>query len=161
MLFALIVSPFAAAQEKPKDAALERARKTTKMLDDLYKTAIVVVTETYVASESDIPAATSFKKLFDTMKKSGYHELRLVDATGEPYEPKNAPADDFEKAAIKAIKGGKATYEQVAEKDGKRVLRTATAVPVVMKKCILCHPAWEDVKPGEAVGAISYIVPIE
>jgi len=34
-------------------------------------------------------------------------------------------------------------------------------VPVVSKKCTMCHPAYEKAKPGEAIGAIGYIVPIE
>jgi hypothetical protein len=149
------------AADKPKDAALERTRKHTQALDDLYKTAIVLVTENYVKSESDLAAGTAFKLLFEAMKKKGHHEARLIDATGEPYEPANEPADDFEKAAIKAIKGGKASHEQEITKDGKRYLRMATIVPVVSKKCIMCHPAYEKAKPGEAIGAIGYVVPIE
>lgn len=149
------------AADKPKDVALERTRKHTQALDDLYKTAVVLVTENYVKSESDLAAGTAFKLLFEAMKKKGHHEARLIDATGEPYEPANEPADDFEKAAIKALKSGKASYEQEITKDGKRYLRTATIVPVVSKKCIMCHPAYEKAKPGEAIGAIGYIVPIE
>ena len=149
------------AADKPKDAALERTRKQTQVLDDLYKTAIVLVTENYVKSESDLAAGTAFKLMFEAMKKKGHHEARLIDATGEPYEPANEAADDFEKAAIKALKAGKPSYEQEIQKDGKRYLRTATIVPVVSKKCIMCHPAYEKAKPGEAIGAIGYIVPIE
>jgi len=161
LLAAFLAVGLSAQADEPKDPALDRARKQTQMLDDLYKTAIVLVTETYVENESDVAAATSFKTLFEAMKKKGYHEARLIDATGDPYEPKNAPADDFERAAIKAIKSGKASHEQVIEKEGRRYLRTATMVPVVMKKCIICHPAWEKVKPGEPIGAIGYIVPVE
>src|SRR5436190_15967884 len=57
------------AADKPKDAALERTRKQTQALDDLYKTAIVLVTENYVKSESDLAAGTAFKLLFEAMKK--------------------------------------------------------------------------------------------
>jgi len=154
-------SIIAQAADKPKDAALERTRKHITELDDLYKTAIVLVTENYVKSESDLAAGTAFKLLFESMRKKGHHDARLIDATGEPYEPANEPKDDFEKAAIKALKSGKATYEQEMTKDGKRYLRMATIVPVVSKKCIMCHPAYEKAKPGEAIGAIGYIVRIE
>jgi hypothetical protein len=149
------------AADKPKDAAVERTRKHILELDDLYKTAIVLVTENYVKSESDLAAGTAFKLLFEAMRKKGHHDARLVDATGQPYEPANEPADDFEKAAIKALKSGKATYEQETTKDGKRYLRMATIIPVVSKKCIMCHPAYEKAKEGEAIGAIAYVVPIE
>jgi hypothetical protein len=156
-----VTSTLIYAADKPKDAALERTRKHTLALDDLYKTSIVLVTENYVKSEADLAAGTAFKLLFEAMKKKGHHEARLIDATGEPYEPANEPADDFEKAAIKALKAGKPTHEQEITKDGKRYLRLATIVPVVSKKCIMCHPAYEKAKPGEAIGAIGYIVPIE
>ena len=45
-------------------------------------------------------------------------EVRLLDATGDPYDRDNLPRDDFERAAIKALKEGKGYYEQVVEKDG-------------------------------------------
>jgi Flp pilus assembly protein CpaB len=151
----------AQAADKASDPALERARQKVLVADDLYKTAVVLVTENYVKSESDLAAGTAFKLLFKAMKEKGHHEARLIDATGEPYEGENVAADDFEKAAIKALKAGKPTYEQEIKKDGKRYLRMATAIPVVHKKCIMCHPAYENRKPGEAIGAIGYVMPIE
>ncbi|HVK18318.1 MAG TPA: hypothetical protein VM533_15360, partial [Fimbriiglobus sp.] len=38
---------------KPKPEAVERAREHVKMLDDLYKTAIVGMTKTYVHQQLD------------------------------------------------------------------------------------------------------------
>ena len=148
--------------EKPKsDPGLERARKTVRMLDDLYKGAIVLITENYVTEDTDLPAGKAFKALFDGMTKKKWHDVRLVDATGQPYEEANAPKDDFEKEAIKQLKAGKPYYDQVVQRDGERYLRAATAIPVVMKKCTLCHDHYNDAKPGEAIGAISYQLKIE
>lgn len=149
------------AEPAKPDAAVARTRKQVQMLDDLYKTAIVLITDKYVQRETDLPAGTAFKALFTAMKKKGWHEVRLVDATGEPLVEDNAPADDFEKSAITALLAGKPGFEQVIEKDGKRFLRSATPVPVVMQKCILCHPNYKDVPEGKAIGALSYIVPVE
>ena len=152
----------ATADEKPAaDPALARARKQVQMLDDLYKGVIVLITENYVTEEKDLAAGAAFQKVFETMNKKGYHTVRLLDASGEPIEAKNIAKDEFEKTAIAALKGGKPYYEQVIEKDGKRYLRAATAIPVVMQKCTICHPNYEKVKPGEAIGAIGYIMPIE
>ena len=53
---------------------------------------------------------------------------------------------------------GKAGYEQVVEKEGKRYLRSATPVPVVMDKCIMCH---ENYKGKTIIGALGYTVPVE
>ena len=146
------------AQAPAKDAALERTRKQAMMLDDLYKTAIVVVTEGYVDEKSDVPAGTAFQQLFGAMKKKGWHEVRLLDATGGPLVETNVPSDDFEKAAIKALLDGKPTYEAVVTKQDKRSLRIATPVPPVLEKCHLCH---DNYKGKKVIGALSYTLPIE
>jgi hypothetical protein len=150
------------ADDKPaEDAAVARTRKQVKMLDDLYKTVIVMITENYVTEKSDLAAGAAFQHVFAAMKKAGHHEVRLLDATGEPYEDKNVAKDEFEKNAIVALKGGTPQYEEIMEKDGKRYLKIATPIPVVMKKCTLCHPAYEKAKPGEVIGSLSYTVLIE
>jgi Protein of unknown function (DUF3365) len=151
----------AAADAKVDEAALERTRKTVRMLDDLYKTAVVLITEHYVKDESSFPAGTAAIAIFDAMKQKGWHEVRLVDATNQPIEEKNAPADDFEKSAIGKLVGGEAYYEQIVERDGKQYLRAATPIPVVSQKCVMCHSHYEDVKPSGAIGALSYTLEIE
>lgn len=67
----------------------------------------------------------------------------------------------IEKAAVASLKAGKSAPEQIVEKNGKRFLRTATPIPVVMKKCVMCHPAYEKVPAGQAIGALGYTIPIE
>jgi hypothetical protein len=49
----------------------------------------------------------------------------------------------------------------VIEKDGKRELRAATAIPVVLQKCVMCHPHYKDAKKGEPIGLLSYTLSIE
>src|SRR5215831_13276332 len=158
---AVALLPARAADKAADDAAVARTRKQVQMLDDLYKTAIVLVTENYVDEASDLAAGAAFQKLFAAMREKGHHDVRLLDATGQPYNEKNLPRDEFEKAAIAALKGGKPTYEQVVSKDGKRYLQLATPIPVVMKKCTLCHPAYEQAKSGESIGALAYTIAVE
>jgi hypothetical protein len=153
--------PSLAQGKKADDPAVARARKQVQMLDDLYKTAIVLITENYVKEDSDLAAGAAFQALFKAMKDKGYHEVRLLDATGEPYNEKNMPQDDFEKAAIKALKGGAATHEAVVENNGQRYLRVATPIPVVMKKCTMCHEVYNKAKPGEPIGALGYTICVE
>lgn len=143
------------------DPALERTRDQVRMLDDLYKNVVVFITDKYVHKDTDVSAGTAAVTLFSVMKKNGWHDIRLVDATNQPFEEKNSPKDAFEKAAVKAIKGGKTYHEEVVKIEGKPHLRAATPVPVVMKKCVMCHPHYADVKEGEAIGILSYIVPIK
>src|SRR5262245_30905552 len=137
LLAYVLVLSVVRSEEKADDAAVARTRKQVMMLDDLYKTAIVLVTEHYVDESSDLAAGSAFQKLFEAMRKKGHHDVRLLDATGQPYDDENLPRDEFEKAAIAALKAGKPTYEQVVNTNGKRYLKIATPIPVVMQKCTL------------------------
>lgn len=162
-LFGAIAAKDYAAEKEPQvdKAALERTRKQVRMLDDIYKNAVVLITDKYVHKEDDFSAGSAAVALFAVMKEKGYHEARLLDATNDPYNEKNAPQDDFEKAAIKALKSGKGYYEQITEIDGKPVLKAATPIPVVSKKCTMCHPQYAQAKDGEAIGALGYTIRIE
>lgn len=126
-----------------------------------YKNVVVFITDKYVHKDIDVSAATAAVTLFSVMKAKGWHDIRLVDATDQPYEEKNSPKDAFEKSAVKALKGGKTYVDEVVQIDGKPFLRAATPVPVVMKKCVMCHPHYADMKEGEPIGILSYIVPIK
>jgi len=144
-----------------KDLAIERARREVRMLDDIYKTAIVLVTEHYVKTDTDLAAGSAFKALFDAVAKKGWHKARLVDATGQPYNDLNLPMEGFEKKAVAELLAGKPSYDEIVTEDGKRYLLAATAIPVVMEKCIMCHENYREVEKGKAIGAISYKVPVQ
>jgi hypothetical protein len=164
LLGAAALSTAAAAKDeakKPDDAAVARARKTAMMLDDVYKNAIVLITDKYVNKEDDFAAGAAAVQLFKAISDKGWHNVRLLDATGDPYNSDNVARDAFEKKGITSLKEGKATVEQVVEKEGKPYLRVMTPVPVVLQKCTMCHPHYEDAKKGEPIGAISYSIPIE
>ena len=150
----------AIALEDAKDPAVERARREVRMLDDIYKTAIVLVTEHYVHDDTDLAAGSAFKALFEAVSKKGWHDVRLVDATGKPYNDQNLPRAGFEKDAIKQILGGKGSVDKVVVEGDKKFLLAATAIPVVMDKCIMCHENYREVAKGKAIGALSYRVPI-
>jgi len=131
------------------------------MLDDLYKGAIVAITQHYVNDEDTIPAGTAFKSLFVAVEKKGWHKVRLLDVTGEPYSEENVADDDFEKAAVKSLAAGKGHVERIEVRNGTRHLRVATPIPVVLDKCVMCHDNYSDVPEGQAIGALSYTVPID
>ncbi len=146
------------AQAKAEDREVGRARREIKLLDDIYKTAIVLITKHYVEDDSDLPAGEAFKVLFAGVKEKGWHEVRLLDATGEPLNDANAPQDYCEKNAIKALVSGKPYYEEQVQKDGKRFLRAATPIPIVLEKCTLCHDNYKDQK---VIGALGYVLPLD
>jgi hypothetical protein len=150
------------AEDQTTDPALERTRRQVRMLDDLYKTAVVLITDKYVHTESDFSAGSAANALFAVMRKKGWHDVRLLDASGQPFLEKNLPRDEFEKAAAKALVGGEAYYEQVVKGDnGTRELRAATPVPVVSEKCTICHDNYKDVPAGKAIGLLSYRLKVE
>jgi hypothetical protein len=141
-----------------RDAALERTRQEVKMLDDLYKNAIVLINEHYVNHPTDFPATASAKALFAAMKKDGWHEVRALGLTDVIRNPDDEPSDAFEQVAAKKLLAGDASYEEVVKKDGKRYLRVATGIPVVSEKCLMCHANFKGNKGN--VGALSYTVPV-
>ncbi|MCP4171654.1 MAG: DUF3365 domain-containing protein [Fuerstiella sp.] len=148
------------ARKAQSDPAVERARREVRMLDDIYKTSIVLITTHYVHTDDDLPAGTAFKALFSAVKKKGWHEVRLLDATGEPYNDENTPQQGFEKKAVQQLLNGRAVYDEIVTAGDKRYLLAATAIPVVMDKCVMCHENYKDVPKGKAIGAIGYKVPI-
>jgi hypothetical protein len=149
-----------AADPIAKSSPVDRARREVQMLDDIYKTSIVLITTHYVDDKDSLPAGSAFKALFEAVKKKGWHEVRLLDATGDPYEPANAPREGFEKRAVQKILAGQPSHEEVVTENGKQYLLAATAIPVVMEKCTICHEGYKSIPAGKAIGAIGYKVPI-
>lgn len=141
-----------------KSMELDHARKTVRMLDDLYKTYIVLITEEYVDDPSVLPAATLSKRVFKSMNKKGWYKTRLLDATGTPFNPENNPVDAFERDAINALISGKTYFEKIEKIEGKDHLRAVTSVHAVMKGCISCHPSS---RVGDLLGGIAYNIPLE
>lgn len=155
--------PAPATKKAPPDkAAVERSRKTVRMLDEVYKTAVVLITDKYVNDTDDFAAGSAAVALFQGVSKSGHQKVRLIDASGKPYEAANVAKEAFEKEGIKKLKAGAESYDEVVEVNGKYELRAVTPIPVVMDKCVMCHAHYADAKKkGEIIGAISYIIPIE
>jgi Protein of unknown function (DUF3365) len=144
--------------EAESDPAVERTREQVKMLDDLYKTAVVSITTRYVGEQDKQPAIMVAQDVFGAMKKQGWHSAKLVDASGEPLDDANAPKTDFEKDAAKAMNSGQTYFDRVVGEGSDRRLLAATVVPVVMKRCADCH---SHKKVGEVLGFIRYDVPIK
>ncbi|MDR4498357.1 MAG: DUF3365 domain-containing protein [Candidatus Scalindua sp.] len=149
----MFVSPSDIGIEK----AADRARKTVRMIDDMYKTFIVLVTKEYVTDPTMFSALILSKKVFEAMSKKGWHEARLLGTDETPHNPDNSPKDVFERDAVEALISGKNYYEKVERVDGKYYLRSATSVIAVMEGCTICHPGK---KVGDLLGAISYRISI-
>jgi len=155
ILFATSLSGGEKAPAAAESARLdpEQARREVRMLDDLYKTSIVLINDTFVTDGNGLSAGEAGREIFAAMRKKGWHDARLLDATGKPRNDDNVARDAFEKRAIEKIAKGQAYYDEVVSEGADRYLRAATVVPVVNDKCILCHPG---TKVGDVLGAIGY-----
>jgi hypothetical protein len=60
---------------------VERTRQEVKMLEDLFKNAIVLTEGRYVKTPSDLPAATAAKALWAALKKGWWCDVRIVGLT--------------------------------------------------------------------------------
>lgn len=150
-------SSWAVEPDLPDSKALERTREQVRMLDALYKNAVVSITKNYVNQQADVPAAAVAKDVFEAMKAKKYHNARLIDVTGKPKNKENVARTDFEKAAVAAIRSGQEYFEEVTRVDGQPVLRAATVVPAVMEQCVICHGKREK----NLLGTIVYELPIK
>ena len=152
------LAPLAQAQDKPEPPALtaEQVRREVRMLDDVYKTAVVLINDTFV--EEGASAGDASRLLFAAVRKKGWHDARLVDATGKPMNKDNVPKTAFEKQAIEKILKGEAYCDEVVQEGNRKYLLAATVVPVVNAKCVVCHPGN---KIGGVLGAISYKIPLK
>lgn len=139
----------------------EDVRREIRMLDDIYKGGVVTITQHYVTDEDSIPAGTAFKKLFVAAESKGWHRVRLIDVSGEPYSEENRAEDPFERRAVAQLRNGETWVEDVEVRDGVQHLRVATPIPVVLEKCILCHENYRDVPAGQPIGALTYLVPLD
>ncbi len=123
------------------------------MVDELYKNAVVSITNKYDGP----PAIKVAMDVFAAMEKSGWHKAKLVDASDAPKNEANLPSTPFEKRAAVAIQGGKTYYEEVTGTGRDRTLFAATIVPAVTQKCASCH----GTKQGDLLGFIrGYEVPV-
>jgi hypothetical protein len=80
-------------EKQESDPAVARSRQQVKMLDELYKTAVVSITDNYQKGQ---PAIMVAKDLFKAMEDGRYHSARLVDATDSPLGEGNVPSTEFE-----------------------------------------------------------------
>ena len=151
------------AQVKPSgdDPAIERTRRQVKMLDDIYKGGIVLITKNYVNGDEDLPAGTAFKKLFEAAKEKAGTRYVWSMPPETHTTTKMSQISDFEKRAVEQLKAGKPFVDETVTQDDGRYFLAATPIPVVMEKCTMCHSNYEMNGDGTVIGALTYRVPID
>ncbi|MBC8553236.1 MAG: hypothetical protein H8D23_26750 [Candidatus Brocadiales bacterium] len=140
------------------EKAVKRARQTVKILDVMYKSFIVLITDEYVKGETMFSALTVSKKVFEKMSTKGWYKARLLDATGDPHNPENTPRTKFGRDTIGAFIDGKSFYKRIEKIGGEYYYKAATSVSIVIDGCTICHP---HNKHGDLLGGISYTFPLD
>lgn len=146
------------AAPKPTAGPIERVslpegRRQVRMMDEVYKTAVVTTHQMYVQDPGTPAAVIWAKQVINKLKGKGWPDARIFATHDRPLNPENAPVDPFERSAAAAFRSGKTSYEQVTPGE----LRYATDLRLLDEKCVMCHVRN---KPGDLVGGVSYRVPL-
>ena len=120
LALAQLRAPSSAAGEKakgPDPAAVERARASVKLIDALYKNSVVQITETYVGEKKHVPAARVTQRVFKAMHEGGFHNARLVDASGDPVNEDNKANTPFDEGLRRTVDWYLANREDAEARD--------------------------------------------
>ena len=138
----------------PLRMGLEEARRTTRLMNDIYVIGVLTAHEMYVREPGN-PAAVSWgKQVIRQVRAKGWPEAHIFDTTGRPLNPDNNPQDPFEREAGAEFKRGKSSVEKV---DG-RLYRYATSLRIADQSCLGCHVRN---KVGDLLGGISFKIELQ
>lgn len=135
----------------PVRVSLAEGRRMTRMMDDIYKVAVITTHKMYVLDPGTPAAVIWAKQVIRQVQSKGWPEARILSAVERPLNPENHPADAFERQAVQAFRSGKPSYEKVEP----GALRYATEIRITDKTCLTCHV---HNKEGDLVGGVSYRV---
>jgi hypothetical protein len=152
-LLALLLSAGAPRAGEPPTAQtalpLAEARRLTRMMDDIYVTAVLTTHRMYAHEPGTAAAVAWGKQVIRQVNRKGWPEARIFGAPDKVLNPDNLPASDFERRALAAFKAGKKSHEET----GGGAYRFATAIPVTERTCLNCHTRNKE---GDLLGGVSY-----
>jgi hypothetical protein len=143
-----------ASKEAPLRVSLAEGRRLVRMMDDIYKHAVLATHKMYVQDAGTPSAITWAKQVLPQVEAKGWPRAHIFSGTGRPLHPDNEPKDDFERAAVRAFQGGKSAVEAV-EGD---TLRYASEIRVTDRSCLMCHVRNHE---GDLLGGVSYRVALQ
>jgi hypothetical protein len=151
---ALLTAGVAGAAQKPpakqaEPLPPEEARRMVRMMDDIYRSAVLTTQRMYVHDPGTAAAVTWAKQVMRDLHGKGWPEARIFASTDRPLNPDNKIADDFEREALLAFKQGKSAFE----KTEGGVFRYASELRVTDKSCLMCHVRNKE---GDLLGGVSY-----
>lgn len=139
----------APAAPKPQPLSLEEARRTVRLMNDIYVTGVLTAHKMYAHEPGSAAAIAWGKQVIKEVNGKGWPKARVFAFTDKMLNPENQVADDFEKQAAAAFGKGQPTFEQVTPGS----YRYATPIRLAAESCLTCHVRN---KLGDLVGGVSY-----
>ncbi len=99
--------------------------------------------------------ATAVREMGEEASKTGSYNARLVSQS--PLNPMNAPKDNFENEAIRAIMSGADSYTRRDDVNGVETFRRAVADKATTVACLSCHT---NNKVGDTLGMLTLTIPM-
>ncbi len=116
----------------------------------------IQVLKDHAGNPDAIPVpATAVREMGEEASRTGTYSARLVSQN--PMNPTNAPKDNFENEAIRAIMAGAESYARRDEVNGVPTFRRAVVDKATTAACLSCHTSNQV---GDTLGMLSVGVPM-
>ena len=99
--------------------------------------------------------ATAVREMGEEANRTGLYNARLISQN--PMNPSNAPKDNFENEAIRAIMAGAESYARRDDVNGIPTFRRAVVDKASSTACLSCHT---NNQVGDVLGMLSLSVPM-
>ncbi|MCB9952672.1 MAG: DUF3365 domain-containing protein [Planctomycetaceae bacterium] len=142
-------SPAADSSSKPAvRISVEEARRQAEVLHTAMHATVQLVHHRYYKLDEGLPIpAAVVDEIFSEIAAEQDVELRWLAVEGQAMNTDHIARDEFEKAAVEALKAGKPSHEQI--QDG--IFRRAAPI-TLSNQCLKCHvpdrKSTEDRKAG-------------
>ncbi len=119
----------------PSPTTVTEARARARLLYETIRGTLQVVhRDLFDEDETHAIPSASLEDVFDELAHSYQVELKWLNVETDPINVDHLPNDDFERAAVKALKAGKPRYEAV-EQDRYRFAGSIR----LASQCLKCH----------------------
>ncbi len=134
--------------------SLAEARRTVRLMNDIYVTAVLTTSKMYVQEPGTAAAVTWGKQVIREVNSRGGPQARIFTTADRPLNPENGAIDAFEREAGAAFVKGEAALEKVSS--GR--YRFAVPLRITDKSCLTCHVRN---RVGDLLGGVSYSAVIQ
>ncbi|MBS0261898.1 MAG: DUF3365 domain-containing protein [Planctomycetes bacterium] len=156
-------APDAAARAAGKSSAdggsrptREQARRQAEILHDTLHTTLQTVHQRYYRENEGLPIpAAILKDVFDDLEENQRISVRWLAVDGLAMNADHKPQDQFDEAAVKALKSGQRAYERTV--DG--VYRRTGAIKLT-NQCLKCHAPQRKSLQDQTAG-LTICIPIQ